>query len=51
MPPEKKKSSSKHIESDVNIDRDEMALLLQKELIRRSGGILRWMISRTFFTA
>ena len=31
MPPTKK-TSSKHVESDVNIERDELALLLQKEL-------------------
>ena len=29
---EKKKNPSKHVESDANIDRDEMALALQKEL-------------------
>lgn len=29
---EKKKSPSKHVESDANIERDELALLLQKEL-------------------
>jgi len=29
---DKKKTSSKHIESDANIDRDELAVLLQKEL-------------------
>lgn len=31
MPP-LKKSSSKHVDSDANIERDELALLLQKEL-------------------
>ena len=29
---EKKKNPSKHVESDANIDRDEMAVALQKEL-------------------
>ena len=29
---DKKKTSSKHIESDANIDRDELAVLLQREL-------------------
>jgi len=28
----KSKSSSKHIESDANVERDELAILLQKEL-------------------
>jgi recombination protein RecA len=32
MTQEKKKSSSKHIESDANVERDELALLVQKEL-------------------
>ena len=30
--PEKKKSPSKHVESDANVDRDDLALLIQKEL-------------------
>src|ERR1035437_8095337 len=32
MAQEKKKSSSKHIESDATVERDELAILLQKEL-------------------
>ena len=28
----KKETSSKHVESDANVDRDELATLLQKEL-------------------
>ncbi len=32
MAAEKKKSSSKHLESDASVDRDELAVLLQKEM-------------------
>ena len=32
MVQEKKKTSSKHVEIDANVERDELALLLQKEL-------------------
>ena len=32
MAQEKKKTSSKHVESSASIDRDEMAVMLQKEL-------------------
>jgi len=32
MAQDKKKTSSKHVEVDANVDRDEMAMLLQKEL-------------------
>lgn len=46
MASEKKKSSSKHIESDANVERDDLALLLQKELNKanKDGGKVAYFL-------
>lgn len=46
MAQEKKKTSSKHIDSDANVERDDLALLLQKELNKsnKDGSKIAWFL-------
>jgi len=43
---DKKKSPSKHIDSDVSVDRDDLALLLQKEMNKanKDGAKVAWFL-------